>query len=97
MNDASDQQENYRFAIADKDTKAATDALMKIESLMAKTEAYWSAKQAADGARLSKDARAQALQAAAAVKAGDMAAAAEAFDRLSTTCNTCHELHLEKR
>lgn len=97
MNDASDEQENYRFAVADKDMKAAADALVKIESLMAKTEAYWAAKNAADGVRLSRDTRAHASQAAAAVKAGNMAAAAESFDRLSAACNACHDLQLEKR
>jgi hypothetical protein len=97
MNDASDEQENYRFAVADKDMKAATEALVKIESLMAKTEDYWSAKKAADGVRLSKEARAHASQAATAVKAGNLAAAGEAFDRLSASCNACHDLHLEKR
>lgn len=97
MNDASDEQENYRFAVADKDTKAAAEALVKIESLMAQTEAYWVARKAADGVRLARDTRAHASQAAAAVKAGNMAAAAESFDRLSAACNACHDLHLEKR
>jgi len=36
-------------------------------------------------------------QAGAAAKAGNMPAATQAFDKMGATCNTCHELHLEKR
>lgn len=97
MNDASDAQEDYRFAVGDKDMKAAGEALAKLESLMAKTEGYWAAKKATDGVRLTKEARAQASQAAAAVKAGNMSAAGEAFEKMGATCNACHDLHLEKR
>ncbi len=97
MNDASDAQEDYRFAVAEKDAKAAAEALVKLEDLMGRTEGYWAAKRSADGVRLSKDARAQAAAAASAVKAGRMADAGASFDKLGTTCNTCHELHLEKK
>jgi cytochrome c556 len=47
--------------------------------------------------RLSKDARAQAAAAAAAVKAGRMTDAGAAFDKMGATCNACHDLHLEKK
>jgi hypothetical protein len=97
MNDASDAQEDYRFAVADKDQKAAAAALGTLEALMAKTVDYWTAKKADDGVKLSKDARALAAQASAAVKAGNMSEAGEAFDKMGATCNACHDLHLEKR
>ena len=97
MNDASDAQEDFRFAVTDKDQKAAAEALAKLEALMAKTGEYWTTKKAADGAKLSRDARDLAAQAGAAVKAGNIPAAQEAFDKMGATCNTCHELHLEKR
>jgi hypothetical protein len=97
MDDASDAQEDYRFAVAGKDQKAAVVALDTLADLMAKTEAYWTQKKAADGVKLTKDARAFAVQAAASVKIGNMAAAGEAFDRMGATCNSCHDLHLEKR
>jgi hypothetical protein len=97
MNDASDAQEDYRFAVAGKDQKAAVDALVKLEALMAKTEDYWTVRKATEGVRLSKEARALAAQASGAAKAGNMSAAGAAFDKMGTTCNACHELHLEKR
>jgi hypothetical protein len=97
MIDASDAQEDFRFAVTDKDQRAATEALARLEGLMARTEDYWTAKKAADGVRLAKDARALAAQAGTAAKSGNMAAATDAFDRMGVTCNTCHELHLEKR
>ena len=97
MNDASDAQEDYRFAIADKDQKAAADALGKIDLLMAKTEDYWTSRKVADGVKLAKDAHALSTAALAAAKRGDMAAAGQSFDKLGATCNSCHELHLEKR
>jgi hypothetical protein len=97
MNDASDAQEDFRFAVTDKDQKAATEALGKIEVLMTKTGEYWAAKKASDGVKLSRDAHDLAAQAGAAAKAGNMPAATQAFDKMGATCNTCHELHLEKR
>jgi len=97
MNDASDAQEDFRFAVTEKDQKAATEALARLEALMAKTGDYWTAKKAADGAKLSRDARDLAAQAGAAAKAGNIPAAQQAFDKMGAACNACHELHLEKR
>jgi len=97
MNDASDAQEDYRFAVTDKDQKAAIEALGKLEGFMAKTEDYWTAKKAVDGVTLAKEARALAGQAGTAAKAGNTAAAGQAFDKMGAACNACHDLHLEKR
>ena len=97
MNDASDAQEDYRFAVTDKDQKAAVEALGKLELFMARTEDYWAARKSADGVKLTKAARASAAQAATAAKRGDLAAASTAFDAMGASCNTCHELHLEKK
>jgi hypothetical protein len=97
MNDASDAQEDFRFAVTGKDQKAAVEALAKLEGLMARTEDYWSAKKAPDGVRLAREARALAAQAGAAAKAGNLAASGDAFGKMGATCNSCHELHLEKR
>ncbi len=97
MNDASDAQEDYRFAVTDKDQKAAVEALGKLEALMARTEDYWAARKSADGVTLTKAARASAAQGAAAAKKGDLAAASTAFDAMGASCNACHELHLETK
>ena len=97
MNDASDAQEDYRFAVSEKDQKAAVEALVKLEALMAKTEDFWTAKKVADGVKLAKESRALAAQAQAAAKRGDAAAAGQSFDKMGASCNTCHDLHLEKR
>ena len=97
MNDASDAQEDYRFAVSDKNQKAATDALTKLEALMGQTEDYWTARKVADGVALAKQSRAFAAQALTAAKRGDMSTAGQSFDKMSASCNTCHELHLEKR
>lgn len=97
MNDASDAQEDYRFAVTDKDQKAAVEALGKLESFMTRTEDYWTARRSAEGVRLAKAARAAAAQAATAAKRGDLAAASTSFDAMGTSCNACHELHLEKK
>ncbi len=97
MNDASDAQEDYRFAVTDKDQKAAVEALGKLESFMARTEDYWAARKSAEGVTLTKAARASAAQASAAAKKGDLAAASTAFEAMGASCNACHELHLEKK
>lgn len=97
MNDASDAEEDFRFAVTDKDAKAAATSLTKIEELMQKTEAYWTVKKANDGVTLTKDTRALASQAAAAAAKGSFGDASAAFDKMTAKCNACHELHLEKR
>jgi hypothetical protein len=97
MNDASDAQENFRFGLSDHDQKAAQEALIALESLMGKTEEYWTAKKAADGVKLSKEARGFAAQAVSQFKSGNVPAAQESFDKMGASCNACHELHLEKR
>ena len=97
MNDASDAQEDYRFALSEKDQKAVVESLVKLEALMAKTEDYWTAKKMADGVKLAKESRALAAQAQAAARRGDTAAAGQSFDKMGVSCNSCHELHLEKR
>src|SRR5258705_11247313 len=48
MDDASDLQDDLRDSIRSKDGAATSTAALKIEDLMAKTEAYWAAKRAAD-------------------------------------------------
>lgn len=97
MNDSSDAEEDFRFAVTDKDAKAAAAALTKIEGLMQKTELYWSAKKANDGVALTKEARVQASEAAAAAAKGNLADAGAGFEKMTAKCNACHELHLEKR
>lgn len=97
MSDASDAQEDYRFAVTNKDQKAAVAALGKLESLMARTEEYWTVRKSADGVTLAKVARASAARASEAAKKGDLAAASTAFDSMGASCNACHELHLEKK
>ncbi|MFN7981932.1 MAG: hypothetical protein U0Q11_08755 [Vicinamibacterales bacterium] len=97
MNDASDAQEDYRFALSDKDQKAAVEALVKLDALMAKTEDYWTAKKVAEGVKLAADAHSLASAALASARKADMTGAGQNFEKLGATCNSCHELHLEKR
>ncbi|MGC4081446.1 MAG: hypothetical protein QM736_04850 [Vicinamibacterales bacterium] len=90
-------EEDFRFALTDKDQKAAVDALTKLERFMGQTEADWTAKKSADRRELVKEARASAAAALTAAKANNMTAAKDAFDAMSATCNACHELKLEKK
>ncbi|MBZ5557583.1 MAG: hypothetical protein LAO77_09960 [Acidobacteriia bacterium] len=97
MNDATDLQEDIRDAMRAQDGAKIADAATKIEALMAKTEAYWSAKKAADVVTLAQTARSHAKDVATLGKAGKFDQSNEAFGKLNTTCNTCHDLHPEKR
>jgi hypothetical protein len=97
MDDAADAQEDFRDAMAAKNAKAAAGALTKIEGLMAQTEAYWAAKEMNDGVKLTRATRTQASAGIAAAKAGKLAAASDAFDKMNSACNACHALQLEKR
>ena len=87
MNDASDAQEDFRFAVTDKNQSAAVEALTKLEALMARTEDYWTARKATDGVKLAKDTRALAARAVSSAKAGNITAAGDAFARMGATCN----------
>ena len=97
MNDATDLQEDIRDAMGAKSGAKIAEAATKIEELMAKTEAYWSAKKAPDIVALAQTARAHAKDLAVAGTAEKLDQAADAFGKLNTTCNTCHDLHPEKR
>jgi hypothetical protein len=97
MNDASDAQDDYRFAVGEKNQQGAVEALTKLEALMGRTEEYWTARKADDAVKLARQSRALAAQAAAAARSGNMSASGEAFDKMGATCNSCHDLHLEKR
>lgn len=97
MNDATDLQEDIRDAMHVKDGAQIAAAATKIEALMAKTEAYWTAKKAADIVKLAQTARAQAKDVATLGKAEKFDQSADAFDKMNATCNTCHDLHPEKR
>ncbi|MBI3490883.1 MAG: cytochrome c [Acidobacteria bacterium] len=97
MNDATDLQEDIRDAMRAKDGAKVAEAATKIEALMAKTEDYWTAKKAADIVKLAQTARTHARELAASARAAKFDQSAEAFGKLNTTCNTCHDLHPEKR
>lgn len=97
MNDASDAQENFRFALTDRDQKAAQEALVTLESLMGKTEEYWTARKFSDGVKVAKETHAFATQAVSQFKTGNLPAAQDSFDKMGASCNACHELKLEKR
>jgi hypothetical protein len=97
MNDATDLQEDIREAMGKKDGAKIAEAALKIDALMQKTEGFWAAKKAADIVTLAQTARTHAKDVAAQAKAGKLDQANDAFARLNTTCNTCHDLHPEKR
>jgi mono/diheme cytochrome c family protein len=97
MDDAGDVQEDLREALAAKDGKKTSEAALRIEGLMGQTEAYWNAKRAPDIVALAQASRALSKQLAAAAREDNLLQAREVFDKLSANCNTCHELHPEKR
>lgn len=97
MDDASDLQEELRDALKSKaGAKAATTAL-KIETLMARTQTYWASKKASDVVKLAQESRTLAKQVATAAKAGKIDEANDAFTKMNSNCNVCHDLHPEKR
>ena len=97
MNDATDAQEDLREAMAGKSSAKAAAAASTLQTLMAQTERYWTSRHADDIVKLAVEAKALAGQVAQAAKARKLDQANEAFGKLNTTCNTCHDLHPEKR
>lgn len=97
MNEAIDLQEELaEHLLADAGDKAAVTAI-KLEAILAKTEAYWAAKHADDIVAIARESRALATAVATAAKAGKFEAAADANTKLNGRCNACHDLHPEKR
>ena len=70
MNDATDQQDEIREALAAKSGAKAAAAATKLAALMGKTESYWSRKKAADIVTLAQESRRLAAQVAASARAG---------------------------
>ncbi len=97
MDEAGDAQNELGEALSEKDGPVVSEAALKIEALMAKTESYWASRKATDIVKLAQSARAHAKEVAAAGNANRMILALGAFEKLNTTCNACHELHPEKR
>ena len=97
MNDATDAQEDVREALAGKSSAKVAAAASTLQTLMARTESYWTSRHADDIVKLAAEARALAGEVARAAKAHTLDQANEAFVKLSATCNTCHDLHPEKR
>lgn len=97
MDEAGDAQDELGEALSEKDGAVVSEAALKIEALMAKTEAYWAAKRAADIVKLAQAARALSKEVAAAGAANRIVLAQGAFEKLNANCNACHDLHPEKR
>jgi hypothetical protein len=97
MNDATDAQEDLREALAGKSSAKAAAAASKLQTLMDRTERYWASRHADDIVKLAVEAKALARQVGQAARARKLDRAKEVFGTLSTTCNTCHDLHPEKR
>jgi hypothetical protein len=97
MNDATDAQDDLREAIAGKSSAKAAAAALKLQTLMARTERYWASRHAEDIVMLARESKALAGQVSRAARAHKLERANEAFGKLNTTCNTCHDLHPEKR
>ena len=97
MDDASDAQEDFHDAIGSKSGAKVAEAGVKLQDLMIKTLNYWQAKKAADGVKLTEDCIAQAKAIQTSAKANQLPAAQAAFDKMTKSCNACHELHLEKK
>src|SRR3954468_12615524 len=97
MNDASDQQDELREALAAKSAPTAATAAKKIATLMGHTESYWDRKKATAIVLLARQARSLATETAAAATRGRFAEAKAAFDKMNATCNACHDQHPEKR
>ena len=97
MDAASDAQEDFRDAMTSKSGAKVAAAGAKLDDLMTKTLHYWQAKRVTDGAKLTQQTIAQAKAIESSAKANRLNAAQGAFEKMTTSCNACHALHLEKR
>ena len=97
MDDAADVQDDLSDALAAKSGAKAAEAAGKLDAILVKTERYWAAKHADDIVQLARSSSTLAKEVGASAKAGRMTQASDAFKKLSAQCNTCHDLHPEKR
>jgi outer membrane protein TolC len=97
MADAGDVQEDLREALAANSSEKSAAAATRLENILAQTERYWAAKRADDVVQIARRSKALARQVSASAKARKFEQARDAFTRLSSACNACHDLHPEKR
>lgn len=97
MNDASDLQEDVRDALGNQAGAKVSEAALKLEGIMGRTEDYWTAKKQADVVKLAQASRALARQLADEGASGKLEEAVDTFRKLNATCGACHDLHPEKR
>lgn len=97
MDDAGDLQEDLREQLSARSRDKAAAAAAQLEAIMAKTQAYWSAKHADDIVGIAQESRTLARTIADAAKAGQLDEAIAASAKLNARCNACHDLHPEKR
>jgi len=97
MGEAGNARDDLGEALAEKDMEVSAEASGRIEQFMAQTEAYWAARKMADVVKVAQAARSQAKSLTAAANAGRVVAAQVAFQNMNTACNSCHDLHPEKR
>jgi len=97
MDDAADLQDELAEHLLAKSGDKAAAAALKLEKILEQTQAYWAAKHADDIVAIAKESRTLASAVAADAKAGKFPAASESNTKLNARCNTCHDLHPEKR
>jgi hypothetical protein len=97
MDDAADLQDELREQLLARSGDKAAAAATQLERIFEQTQAYWAVKHADDIVAIAKDSRTLATAVAAAAKAGQFDRATDAFTTMGARCNTCHDLHPEKR
>ena len=97
MSDAGDLQDDLREALAAKSAPKVAEAGEKLQKILTQTEQYWAAKHADDVVQIARGSETLNRQMMTAAKAGKMDQASDAFTKLGSACNKCHDLHPEKR
>ena len=94
MRGIDDTTKSLDSDVAQKDAKAAAAEARELVETFAKVESHYADKpDTADAAGFAHKAQAYAADAAKAIEASDFDAAAEAVDKLTHSCKSCHDVY----
>ncbi|MET0380193.1 MAG: hypothetical protein ABW049_14465 [Spongiibacteraceae bacterium] len=97
MKTMDDTNKTLEPDIAGKNAQAAIEGIEIIQQGLQWTEEYFASKgNAEDGVKLAQEGKQHAMQALAAVNAGDFEKAAAAARDLTKNCKACHEIYKPK-
>jgi hypothetical protein len=97
MDDAQEAKDDLLDAVEAKSGPKAAAATAKIVAILQETEKFWAEQKMPDIVKLAQDSIAATRDMEKVAKSGDMTQAREAYNKVNTACQGCHNIHPENR